>query len=93
VFGSYLLFSLPSRPIWLDSRFYPFPPEQMDEYVRISQGSSDWETVFQKEGINLLLLSLARQPRLIENVEASNAWCEQYRDPYAIIFSRCEPIQ
>jgi hypothetical protein len=93
VFGSYLLFSLPSRPIWLDSRFYPFPPDQMDEYVRISQGSSDWETVFQKKGINLLLLSPARQPRLIENVEASNAWCEQYRDPYAIILSRCEPIQ
>jgi hypothetical protein len=65
----------------------------MDEYVRISQGSSDWETVFQDEGINLLLLSLARQPRLIENVEASNAWCEQYRDKYAIIYSRCEPIQ
>ena len=93
LFGSYLLFALPSRPISLDSRFYPFPPEQMEEYVQISHGSSEWESVFQREGINLLLLSIASQPRLIENVESSDKWCEQYRDQYAIIFSRCIPIQ
>jgi len=26
---------------------------------------------------------------LIEAVPASNEWCEQYRDPYAILFARC----
>jgi hypothetical protein len=93
LFGSYLLFALPSRPIWLDSRFYPFPPEQMEEYVQISHGSSEWDSVFQREGINLLLLSIENQPTLIENVESSNEWCEQYRDQYAVIFSRCTPIQ
>jgi hypothetical protein len=38
------------------------------------------------------LLSMESQPKLIENVESSDEWCEQYRDQYAVIFSRCTPI-
>lgn len=92
VFGSYLLFALPSRPIWLDGRFFPFPPEQIEQYIQISRGSSEWDSVFQREGVNLLLLSITAQPKLIENIESSGEWCEQYRDKYAVIFSRCNPI-
>lgn len=93
VSGSYLLFALPSRPISIDSRFYPFPPEQMDEYQQISHGSDEWDSAFKRDGINLLLLSIATQPELIKSVESSDQWCEQYRDKTAVIFSRCEPIQ
>jgi hypothetical protein len=92
-FGSYLAFALPSRPTWLDSRFFVFPPEQMEEYQQISHASAEWDVLLEREGVNLLLLSLASQPKLVENVEASDRWCEQYRDKYAVIFSRCEPIQ
>src|SRR5215213_9167263 len=92
LFGSYLLFALPSRPISLDSRFYPFSPQQMEEYMQISHGSPEWDSIFQRDEVNLLLLSIADQPTLIEQVEASSEWCEQYRDRYAVIFSRCEPI-
>jgi len=92
VFGSYLLFGLPSRPISIDSRFFPFPPEQMEEYQQISHGSPLWESVFERDGINLLLLSIETQAELIENVESSDEWCEQYRDKTAVIFSRCEPL-
>jgi hypothetical protein len=91
-FGSYLSFALPSRPTWLDSRFFVFPPQQMDEYQKLSHGSPEWDSIFRREGVNLLFLSLKNQPRLVENVEASEEWCEQYRDETAVIFSRCEPI-
>lgn len=91
-FGSYLTFAIPSRPVWLDGRFFVYPPEQMQEYQQISHGSPEWEALLQHEGINLLLLSLDNQPNLIRAVEASDQWCEQYRDEYAVIFSRCEPI-
>ena len=92
VFGSYLLFALPSRPISIDSRFFPFPPDQMEEYQEISRGSANWESAFDRDGINLLLLSTETQPKLVENVESSEPWCERYRDEYAVIFSRCEPV-
>jgi hypothetical protein len=91
-FGSYLAFALPSRPTWLDSRFFIFPPQQMEEYQKISHATPEWEALLERDGVNLLLLSATSQSQLIRDVAASNEWCEQYRDRYAVIFSRCEPI-
>ena len=91
-FGSYLAFALPARPTWLDSRFFVFPPEQMQEYQQISHASPEWETLLQSERVNLLLLSTASQSQLIREATSSLDWCEQYGDKYAVIFSRCTPI-
>ncbi|GAB4454216.1 MAG: hypothetical protein Kow0070_00150 [Anaerolineales bacterium] len=91
-FGSYLAYALPSRPVWVDSRFFPFTAAQMDEYLQISRGSPLWESVFEREKINLLVLSTTNQSALIKLVESSEQWCEQYRDETAVIFSRCEPM-
>jgi hypothetical protein len=88
-FGSYLQFALPSRPTWVDTRMYSFPQEQWQEYVRVS-GAEGWQEMFDREGINLLLLSQAAQPKLVKAVTESDDWCEEYRDEYAVIFSRCE---
>jgi len=92
-FGSYLAYAIPSRPVWLDSRFFPFSSGQMEEYVQISRGSPAWESMFQREGINLLILSTHNQPKLIERVETSGDWCGEYRDDDAVIYSRCEPLR
>jgi len=91
-FGSYLAFVLPSRPTWLDSRFFVFPPEQMEEYQKIRYASPDWGTLLRREKVNLLLVSTMAEAELIQKVSSSSDWCEQYRDPYAVIFSRCNPI-
>ena len=92
-FGSYLAYAMPSRPVWVDSRFFPFSSGQMQEYVQVSEGSPIWNSVFRRERINLLVLSTKTQARLIELADASKDWCEQYRDQTAVIFSRCEPIR
>ncbi|MBI3168440.1 MAG: hypothetical protein HYZ22_08185 [Chloroflexi bacterium] len=88
-FGSYLEFMLPSRPTWMDTRMYSFPQAQWEEYVRVTNADG-WQEMFDREGINLLLLSQAAQPALIEAVSSSPLWCEEYRDEYAVIYSRCE---
>jgi len=91
-FGSYLTFALPSRLLWIDNRFNAYPPEHWEKYQAISSGGPRWAELLDKDGVNLLLLSRHSQPSLIQAVEASNEWCEQYRDKEAVIFSRCEPI-
>jgi hypothetical protein len=91
-YGSYLAFALPSRPTSLDSRFFIFPPQQMQDYQTISHASTGWDTLLQQYKVNLLFLSVGGQAQLIENFNASDDWCEQYKDRYTIIFSRCEPI-
>jgi hypothetical protein len=92
-FGSYLTFALPSRPVGMDGRFFVYPPEEMDKYQRVSHDLPEWESLLERDGVNLLLLSFVNQSSLIKNVETSNQWCEQYRDETAVIFSRCNPIQ
>ncbi|MFN8399786.1 MAG: hypothetical protein U0X74_07215 [Anaerolineales bacterium] len=88
-FGSYLEFNLPTRPTWMDTRMYSFPQPMWEEYVRVTNGEG-WQEMFDREGINLLLLSQAAQPNLIQPVSTSPLWCKEYSDEYAVIFSRCE---
>jgi hypothetical protein len=91
-FSSYLIFAMPSRLLWIDNRFNAYPPEHWENYQTISSAKPQWESFLDKDKINLLMLSLQSQPALVEVVEESNQWCEQYRDKYAVIFSRCTPI-
>jgi hypothetical protein len=91
-FGSYLSFALPSRLLWIDNRFNAYPPEHWEKYQEISSARPQWDELLDEDQVNLLMLSLASQPSLIEAVEESGQWCEQYRDQTAVIFSRCEPI-
>jgi hypothetical protein len=92
-FSSYLTFALPSRLVWIDNRFNAYPPEHWEKYQTISSAKPQWAKLLEKDKVNLLMLSLHSQPTLVEVVEESNQWCEQYRDKDAVIFSRCEPIQ
>jgi hypothetical protein len=88
-FGGYLSFAMPSCKPWMDSRFNAYPPEQWSEYVRVSRAEG-WQEMFDRGKINTLMLSTAAQPRLVSAVSESEIWCEEYRDAYAVIFSRCE---
>jgi hypothetical protein len=91
-FGSYLTFVLPSRLLWIDNRFNAYPPEHWEKYQKIASARPAWDELLEEDKVNLLMLSHASQPSLIEAVEESGQWCEQYRDKTAVIFSRCEPI-
>lgn len=91
-FGSYLIFALPSRLLWIDNRFNAYPPEHWKEYQTISSAQYPWENLLDRDKVNLLMLSLTTQKTLVDAVGDSNQWCEQYRDETAVIFSRCNPI-
>ncbi len=90
VFGSYLIHALPSRPVWIDTRIQvAYTAEEARGYLFVQSAQPGWDEYLQKHGINLLLLSRS-QSVLLKAVEGSNLWCEEYRDEYAVIFSRCE---
>jgi hypothetical protein len=91
-FGSYLIFALPSRLMWIDNRFNAYPPEHWQKYQTIASAQYPWEKLLDVDKVNLLMLSLHTQKTLVAAVAASDVWCEQYRDQTAVIFLRCEPI-
>ncbi|HSK87360.1 MAG TPA: hypothetical protein VK880_03345, partial [Anaerolineales bacterium] len=91
-FSSYLTYALPSRLLWIDNRFNAYPPEHWEKYQTLSAGRPQWDESLDADKVNLLLLSRSSQPFLIQVVEESKEWCEQYQDEFAVIFSRCHPI-
>jgi hypothetical protein len=94
-FSSYLIYALPSRPVWIDTRFEKaYPAALYDRFIRISRAAPDWQALLDEEGINLLMISVESEPWLLQAVGVSQQWCEMYRDPVAAIFSRCSaPIE
>lgn len=87
-FSSYLIFALPSRPIWIDTRFELYPPEQWEKYAAIANASPQWENLLNEENIQLVMLSTDGEPLLISAMKDSSQWCEQYHDEDSIIFSK-----
>lgn len=91
IFGSYLIYALPDRPVWIDSRFYPFPIEQWEQYLEITNAVSGWQQQLDQLQIGTLILDSADQPKLILELGTTPGWCQQYQDDQAVIFSRCQP--
>jgi hypothetical protein len=87
-FSSYLEFTLPQRPTWIDTRFEVFPVEQWQQYHDITTARYNWETLLDATGANLLMVSTQEQADLLSVLETSTAWCELYRDPVAVIYQR-----
>jgi hypothetical protein len=91
VFSSYLIHDLPSRPVWIDTRFEVlYPAAQFERYTRISRAAPDWGSLLAEDGVNLLMLSTVRQPYLLDAVRAASDWCERFRDRYVVISARLE---
>lgn len=86
--SSYLIFALPSRPVWIDPRFELYPPEQWKKYTTIASAAPQWQTLLDQEGINLVMLSTGGEPALITAMRASAQWCEEYQDKDTVIFHR-----
>jgi hypothetical protein len=89
-YSSYLVYALPERPIWIDTRFEVYPPEHWERYKAISAGAWNWAALLDAEGINLLMLSKSEQAQLVLAVRASGEWDEVYADVNSLIFVRRE---
>ncbi|OGN75691.1 MAG: hypothetical protein A2X25_02675 [Chloroflexi bacterium GWB2_49_20] len=89
-FSSYLEYALPSRPVWSDTRFEVYPPEQWERYQAIHKAKWNWQILLDEEGINLLMVSKASQPDLLAALQASPVWVEVYADEVTVIFERAE---
>lgn len=87
-YSSYLIFGLPSRPVWIDTRFELYPTEQWEKYISIANASPKWDQLLDDEKIQLVMLSTDGEPLLISAMKNSVHWCEKYHDEDSIVFSK-----
>jgi hypothetical protein len=90
LFGSYLIFGLPEKPVWIDPRFHAYPKENWEDYLSISNSEAGWSEKLLNAKIGTLMLDLIGQKNLIYELENSSIYCERYRDDIAVIFSACK---
>ena len=88
VFSSYLIYALPERPVWIDTRFELYPLQHWERYIAIAEAAPGWQTSLDEDKIELLFLSPARQPNLVTTLQGSPVWQKVYSDDTATIFSK-----
>ncbi len=91
-YSSYLIFALPSRSVWIDTRFeMVYTPVEYQRYSIIASAGPGWDGLLDRSGINLIMLSVNGEPSLMQALQSSGVWCQEYRDSVAAIFSRRDP--
>lgn len=91
-FASYQSWACARLEVFVDSRLYPFPFEQWDDYRTVTTAGEDWEVVLDRYEITHLFLSTQRQGPAIVAARASTCWRAVYSDAIAEIFERaCAP--
>ena len=83
----YIIYALPERPVWIDTRTNLFPMKQWTDYISIVKAIHNWETLLANDDIKLLLLDPKQQPRLIQVLRESPRWSSPYHDDNSIIFT------
>ncbi len=89
-FESYLVYALPERQVWIDTRFEVYPPEHWQQYKAVNNAAWNWENLLREEDIQMLFLSKSTQPDLMMAVENTRAWQEIYQDEISKIFIRTQ---
>ena len=87
-FGVYEIWACPRLPVFIDTRFELYPVSQIEDYLAVSDGSPDTESILAKYAVTDLFLSTETQAAAIARARASPTWKRIYADNRAVIFSR-----
>lgn len=85
IWGGYLIWALPSNPVYYDGRDV-YPEKFVEEFVDIIRGKVDWRGPFERHGVQIVLI----EPKtlLARLLEESGEWERVYEDEMSVIFKR-----
>ncbi len=91
--GDYLLWDGPQElKVFVASHAHLVPSEVWKDYVSMIRGSSEWDGLLDRYGINLLLLSDVSHGGLIRRLKENEKWRLSYSDNTGAVFVRRKTI-
>jgi len=85
IWGGYLIWELPSNPVYIDGRgLYPEPFVQ--EYVGIILGVTDWHVPFNRYGVRVVIIE-PKSPLGLQ-LKDSPDWQQVYEDEMSLVFTK-----
>jgi hypothetical protein len=84
-YGSYLIWALPGRGVFIDPRVELYPLEQWEDYIDISHARG-YNQLLEKYGADRILLDKGLQPELADALALDPSWNKEYEDRSAQIW-------
>jgi hypothetical protein len=84
--GGYLIWEMPSNPVYIDGRIDMYGDQFVLDHLNITQGVADWRQPFDHYGVRVALLSQNSVLKL--RLQKANDWQQVYEDDMAIVFRR-----
>jgi len=86
VWGGYLIWEMPSNPVFIDGRIDMYGDDFVKDYVGIVHGILRWQEPFEKYGVQVALLT--SKSVLRSQLQESPQWQQVYQDEMAVVFRR-----
>jgi hypothetical protein len=85
IWGGYLLWELPSNPVYIDGRDV-YPDQFVKEFVEILNGTVDWKKPFERHSVQIVLIE--PNTNLAFRLEESTTWERIFQDEMAVVFKK-----
>jgi hypothetical protein len=91
-YGDYLLWSNPGLPVFVAGHAHLVPRPVWEDYVAASRGNG-WEMVFDRYGIQTVVLDRPRRQAFIDRLAEEPDWKLTYQDRNSAVFRRTRPLR
>jgi hypothetical protein len=81
--GGYLIWALPSNPVYIDGRIDMYGDEFVSEYLDVTSGVTDWRPIFDRHRVRVAVLR--RKKFLARELSGSPEWEKVFEDEMAVI--------
>ncbi len=85
IWGGYVLWALPSNPVYIDGRDV-YAEDFVKEYLEVITGLRDWRGPFNHYGVQVVIVTT--KSVLARELKDSSDWHEVFRDNLAVVFRR-----
>lgn len=85
VWGAYVIWQLPSNPVYIDGRDV-YSEEFVKHFVAMQYGLADWREPFDRYGVQIAIIE--SRSLLARQLQESPAWEQVYQDDMSVVFKR-----
>ena len=86
IWGGYLIWALPSNPVYIDGRIDMYGDQFAKDYIQMSSGITRWQEPFEKYRVQVAILKANSVLGL--QLAESPQWQQVYQDDFATVFRR-----
>ena len=86
MWGGYLIWAVPSNPVYIDGRIDMYGDQFVREFINICNGTVAWEEPFARHQVQNVMTR--PKSHLARSLQESPEWHQLYEDEMAVVFSR-----